>query len=90
VRREAADQPDVEPGNPLMKDMARSFSMLVLACSVGACASTPPSDHSRDQDFKKAHLACYQQMMAVSQIGQGLRPNRHQYLMCMQRKGYDV
>lgn len=57
---------------------------------MGACSSAPRPNYSADPEFRKAHLACHQQMMAVSNVGSGTTPNRHQYFMCMKAKGYDV
>lgn len=61
--------------------------VVLLACG---CASGPRPDYSGDPNFRKAHLACHQQMMAAGGMGWGNTPNRHQYFMCMKAKGYDV
>lgn len=54
------------------------------------CAGAPGPDYSGDPKFRKAHLACHQQMMAAGSFGWGSTPNRHQYFMCMKAKGHDV
>ncbi len=69
----------------------RTAALFIVLPALVACASKPRPDYSADPGFGKAHLACHQQMMASSAgIGRAITPNRHIYLMCMQRKGYDV
>ena len=69
--------------------MNRYFAASLGFLLVG-CATTPRPDYSGDPDFRKSHLTCFQQMMATGNVGWGTTPNRHQYLMCMKAKGYDV
>jgi hypothetical protein len=71
--------------------MRTAVALLIVLPVLAACASTPRPDYSGDPNFRKAHLACHQQMMgATGGIGWGITPNRHLYLMCMKDKGYDV
>jgi len=71
--------------------MRFTIAYLILLPALAACASKPRPDYSGDPAFRKTHLACHQQMMGASPgHGWGITPNRHVYLMCMQRKGYDV
>lgn len=71
--------------------MRNAIACLILLPALAACASKPRPDYAGDPAFRKAHLACHQQMMGASAgHGWGITPNRHVYLMCMQRKGYDV
>lgn len=66
--------------------LAAGLGLLMAGCA----ASTPRPDYSANPDFRKAHLACHQQMMAASGVGWGNTPNRHQYFTCMKAKGYDA
>jgi hypothetical protein len=71
--------------------MRSAAALLILLPVLAACASTPRPDYSGDPDFRKAHLTCHQHMMgATGGLGWGTTPNRHLYVTCMQRKGYDV
>ncbi len=70
--------------------VARGTGALAWVVLVTGCATPAQVDHPPDTEFRKAHVACYQRMMAASQVGQGVTPNRHLYLMCMKAKGYDV
>lgn len=62
-------------------------SLLLAACATpGDSATASKAPLTKQQ----AHVICYQQMQAARAGSMNVTPNRHQYVMCMKARGFDV
>ena len=67
--------------------MYRALSVVAVLV-LSACASAPESGDPARAAYRQAHLSCDQQMRAL-RSGPGAF-DRHVYVTCMKRKGYDA